>query len=149
MPEILKFKYQTRPRRDPKTGEVSETFYPMIDALLIYKHQMTRGGVSFLVDSGSEICTLPAEVAEAFFGMRPKQIRKGKMIKIGGVQSGMVLEGFKHTIELQTPYFKFKVPMYIAYEAALPILGRKGFFDKFKSVNFREDDQVLELVPKR
>ena len=149
MPKTLKFKYQARPRKDPETGKEFEAFYPMIDVLLIYKHRVTRGGIPFLVDSGSELCILPAEIAEAFFGMRPKNIRKGKMVKIGGVASGTELQGFKHAVELQTPHFKFKVPMYIAYGAVLPILGRKGFFDKFKSVNFCENDKVLELIPKR
>lgn len=145
MQEPIKFNYRSYLKRDPKTGKFVEVHFPFISVILIYKHKV-GGAIEALVDSGSEMNVFPADYAIFFFSLKEKQLKKGEKRAIRGI-GGVEIEAFKHLVTLHTLHFRFKTPVWFSYQQQVPLLGRKGFFDHFRSINFYERDKVLEIVP--
>jgi hypothetical protein len=146
MPNSIREKYKRFVWKDPQTGTLFDDFRPHIPVLLVGNHQVGRS-IYALVDSGSDISVFPAKYAEIYFKMSRKKIEKGKKVKIKGIGGSQII-GFKHNITLHALKFRLKTQVYFSYNQEVPILGRKGFFDKFKSVNFYENDKIIELVSK-
>jgi len=137
----LVFDYLPFPKRDPATREIiDQVYYPFIPLRIIYKHQLYRNPVHCLLDSGSERNLLPAFLGEQM-GIK---VKKGKIQKILGI-GGIVIEGFTHEVTFYLDTLSFKTEVDFSYEQEVPILGRTGFFDKFRKVIFKENEKIIEL----
>jgi hypothetical protein len=96
-----------------------------------------------LVDSGADFCVLKSEIGAA---LGIADIRAGNPCQLRGLGSAVVNSWF-HDVEVE---FEGRVfPSRFAFTGeALPIsgmLGRKGFFDQFKTVSFDEKNRVVTI----
>jgi len=138
---LFPFPYLPQPKKDPKTGKIiGEVYYPFIPVRLCYKHQFFKYPINSLVDSGAERNLFPA-----YFGERLRiKIKKGIPRDIGGI-GGVKIKGFTHDIKIYIGALNFNTKIDFSYEQEVPLLGRIGFFDKFKSVTLREKEKIVEL----
>ena len=135
------YPYIKFPRLNPDTRKlIGEVSWPYIPIRLIYNHRVSKSLIRALVDSGSDINLFPAEIAEQL----NIKIRKGKKLNIGGI-GGSNLIGYGYEVNILVDTLGFKSRVYFAYDQTIPILGRKGFFDHFKRVIFKEKEEILEL----
>ncbi len=141
----LVFPYLPIPKKDPKTGEIiGQVHYPFIPVRLVYRHQLSRNPIFCLVDSGAERNLFPA-----FYGEQLRiKIKKGNPKVILGI-GGIKIKGFTHNVTLHIDTLSFKSQVDFSYDHEVPLLGRNGFFDKFKEVIFKEKEKVLELETNR
>lgn len=135
------FPYLPFPIKDPQTGEIKKELYrPIIPIKICYKHQFLPYAINCLVDSGSDRNLFPAYLGERV-GIK---IRKGIPQKIGGIGKSQV-KGFTHDIKIFVDNLNLLTKIDFSYEHEIPILGRNGFFNLFKSVVFKEKEKVVVL----
>lgn len=81
----------------------------------------------------------------AFFGERiGLKVKKGKQQDILGI-GGVKIKGFTHNVKFYIDTLAFETSVDFSYEQEVPLLGRTGFFDKFKRVTFKEKEKAVEL----
>lgn len=144
----VKLPYRSRSVKDPRTGEESTVYYPAINVVLTGNHRVGRP-IEALVDSGADINLFPADYAFAFFKIDKRVFAKGVKKSILGI-GGKVVDALGHrvTLKIVGVGIQFKTLVYFSPEHdAIPLLGRKGFFDRFKRVSFDEHGRGLELTP--
>ena len=93
-----------------------------------------------LVDSGSDRNLFPASWGEAV-GIN---IKSGKRCSIYGIGNAE-LTAYTHEVDLHLGRETFRTTIDFSYEQGMPLLGRQGFFDLFKQVEFRESKKVVEF----
>jgi hypothetical protein len=140
MSSIL-YNYFPQPKKDPKTGRLTEVLYPYIPIRLSYKHQFCKNPLLCLVDSGSERNLFPAIWGEA----AKINIKRGQLKNIFGIGE-IKIKAYTHEIKLIAENFVFITFADFSYEQEVPLLGRHGFFDHFKAIIFKEKKKVFELV---
>lgn len=145
---LPKLPYCSRPFKDPKTGKVTEKYYPAVNVILTGNHRVGRP-IEALVDSGSDINLFPADYALVHFKMNERALRKGFPKDVVGIGDKVVKAyGHRVTLKIVGADFRSKTLVYFSQEHnSLPLLGRKGFFDRFEKVSFNEHDKVLEIKP--
>jgi hypothetical protein len=127
---------------------------PVIEVVLRNLRDTTAPVVAYeaLVDSGSDRNIFPAELAEVL-GIdltAPDSIRY-----VGGVVAGERRPVYFHPIEMELgglggPSFWTMVGfMPQLSKAGYGLLGRKGFFDEFTFVKFKDADRLLEIGRRR
>lgn len=141
---LISFPYIPYPEKDIKTGKIiGEVYRPVIPIRIVYKHQFLPYLIDCLVDSGADRNLFPAIFGE----MLKIKIKSGKPRKISGIGESEI-EAYAHEVtflvgKLGTP--KFKTTIDFAYEQKVALLGRNGFFNFFKHINFKEREKTLEL----
>jgi len=140
MPTLI-FPYLSFPKRNPKTREIiGETSFPFIPVRIIYQHRLYPNPINCLIDSGAEKNLFPA-----FFGERiGLKVKKGKQQDIRGI-GGVKIKGFTHNVRFYVDTLVFETNVDFSYEQEVPLLGRIGFFDKFRRVTFKEKENIVEL----
>jgi len=93
-----------------------------------------------LVDSGSDRNLFPAGLGESI-GL---DIKSGKERPIYGIGNAK-LTAYGHNVLLHLGSGEFKTIVDFSYEQNMPLLGRRGFFDIFKRVEFRERKREVEF----
>ncbi len=93
-----------------------------------------------LVDSGSDRNLFPAELGEAI-GIDKKSEKSCLVYGIGSIE----LTTYEHQADLHIGKVSFKTIVDFSYEQQMPLLGRSGFFDLFKRVEFRENKKEVEF----
>lgn len=137
----LTFKYLPIPKRDPKTQEIiGEVYYPVVPIRISYAHKLGRI-FNALIDSGAGRNLFPAELGE----MVGIKIKKGKQVIILGI-GGIEINGFTHKIKIYIGTTSFNTEADFSEEQRVPLLGRNGFFNLFRSVTFKENEKIIELV---
>ncbi len=93
-----------------------------------------------LIDSGASISIFRSEVAESL-GIN---IGKGKEIYLGGV--GGRIKGYLHRLKIEVAGKRFICPIVFSrdYLVSLNLLGRDGFFKRFR-ITFEEKENYLKL----
>lgn len=93
-----------------------------------------------LVDSGSNRNLFPARLGE-LVGIN---VKSGKSYPIYGIGDSR-LTAYQHGVMVHLGKNEFETTIDFSYEQAMPLLGRQGFFDLFKRVEFRENKRVIEF----
>lgn len=138
--QIISFSYVGFPIRDSKTGEIiGQIFRPMIPIRISYGHHLSRS-FDALVDSGSDRNLLPANIGESI-GIN---FRKYKPLFISGIGNSQI-KAFPVKIKIFVGNSSYETEADFSYEQKAPLLGRDGFFNLFKGLRFREEDQFLDL----
>lgn len=138
----LVFEYFPTPTQDPETGQVFQIYRPFIPVQISADNEKTYA-FRALVDSGSDRNLLPA----AFGAMIGLDIKKGLKREIVGIGNSQIT-AYTWEIELvvlgssPTTFTTFAD---FSYEQQIPLLGRDGFFNLFRSIEFRERRKLLEL----
>jgi len=93
-----------------------------------------------LIDSGADVNLFPARLAEVV-GINFKEGEKAHVYGIG--RHKMV--AYENDISLHLANKKFETTVYFSYEQDTPLLGRQGFFNLFKRVDFDENKHKVTL----
>lgn len=138
----LVFEYFPTPTRDSETGKVFQIYRPFIPIQVSADNEKTYA-FRALVDSGSDRNLLPA----AFGVTIGLNIKNGIKRKIGGIGNSQILA---YTWEIKLTVLGLSPATFItfadfSYEQQIPLLGRDGFFNLFRSIEFRERRKLLEL----
>ena len=105
-------------------------------------------GYEALVDSGSDRCIFPAELADLLnIDLRTST----KILYVAGVVAGERRPIYLHPIEIEVG--GRDGPAFEALAGFMPdfsksghgLLGRNGFFDQFSFVKFKDLDNVIEI----
>lgn len=108
------------------------------------KTHMMSGYIQAIVDSGADRNVFPAVIAENV-GLKVKKGKKRPTIGVGGKR----FDCYSHEFYIHINGVKIKAEIDFHYEPQqTPILGRKGFFNHFKTVTFNEKDRTVTLEEK-
>jgi hypothetical protein len=123
---------------------------PVIEIVLRNLRDTTAPAIAYeaLVDSGSDRNIFPAELAE-LLGINLTEA--GTVRYVGGVVAGERRPVYFHPVEIELgglggPHFWTMVgfmPQFSKHGYGL--LGRKGFFDEFTFVKFKDAEHFLEI----
>ena len=96
--------------------------------------------INALIDSGATISVFKEEIAEQL-GI---EVESGEKITLGGVGGRIV--GYIHKLRINIANKEFVCPVVFSHEyfVSLNLLGRSGFFEKFKII-FEENKKILKL----
>lgn len=141
MPKVFSFSYIPYTLLNIQTNEtIGQIFRPMITIRLSIGHGSITPAFDALADSGSDRNLLPARWGEIleinFKKIAPRTIRGigGVHIKVYPAKINIWIVGEKYSTEAD-----------FSYEQKDPILGRKGFFDLFESVTFKEKERFTVI----
>ena len=97
-----------------------------------------------MVDSGADFNIFPTEFAYEYLGMSEKTLRKGEKFPLRGIGDIELKEpAYGHQLVLKHPYFEFKTWIFFIDQQYPPLLGRRGFMDQFKRIEFNEEGKKL------
>lgn len=134
------------PYKRDETGE-SEAFpkekyiyRPKISVVIEYRNKLV--GDLALIDSGADHCVFSYRSIGDYLGIN---LKKGKKLKAFGI-SNKAINIYFHNITLYIKNHKFKIYAGFCYELEHSLLGRSGFFDKFK-IMFDDQNKIVTLEP--
>lgn len=97
-----------------------------------------------LIDSGADQITMPAAIAEVFGIEREKCLKRGAVGISMERTEGFVSSELTFHIRNQTETFKAPV---VFIDTDVPVLlGREGFFDRYR-IKFEQDHDTFEITP--
>ena len=131
--------YFPYPYFDSKAGVIKEVFKPTVPIRIGFNRKFTDW-FQALVDSGSDKNLFPAELGE-LVGIDIKNVKVRPVYGIGGVK----INSYTHKINLNIEKCNFETEVDFSYEQKFPLLGRFGFFDQFRSIEFREKQRKIEF----
>lgn len=126
----------------PGATQMRAVHYPWVP-VRVRRNEQTTPRMLLLVDSGADFCVLKSEIGVA---LGITDIQAGEPCQLRGLGRATVNSWF-HDVEVEFEGRAFESRFAFTNEA-LPIpgmLGRKGFFDQFKSVSFDENNRVVTL----
>jgi len=117
----------------------NNNFYPTIAVALLNKNKVARSLA--LIDSGASVSIFNLDIAEQL-GIK---IETGERTTLSGV-SGRIA-GYVHRVKARVAGKTFICPVVFSreYKASFNLLGRKGFFEKFK-ITFDEANKSVILA---
>ena len=137
---ILKFSYYPRLYFNPVSKKQIEVYRPYVPIRLAFAHHLDKDVVYCLVDSGSDRNLFPALWGKSL-GIN---ITKGVPVNVTGI-GGHDLVAYKHNVKIYLDTFGLETEVFFTDRQKMPLLGRNGFFDKFKRVCFNETEKYLEI----
>lgn len=141
MSNWFKFTYRPYPGKDLQTGKLIEVFRPTVPIVVSYKGVLSWE-VQALVDSGSDRNLFPAKLGE----LVNIDIRKGNVRPIEGIGNSSI-RAYTHRIKIYIASYNFETEADFAYEQQSLLLGREGFFNFFKKIEFKEKEKSVEFRP--
>jgi hypothetical protein len=137
MPIVCPYIFQ--PKVHPKSGKRTKgIFVPIVPVRISYGHQLFSNPINALLDSGSERNLFPA-----FFAERLNiKVKKGQIQPTRGIGT-IVVTAYTHNIKIYIQTMSFETHIDFSYEIDYPLLGRDGFFNKFKKITF--NGKCIEL----
>lgn len=129
---------------DPINNTRKTRYQPYLEVLLTAPNS-NFCKILCLVDSGADYNIFPYEYATAYLGMTDPQVMQGKKMEIL-TAGGFRAMSYGHKMHIQDPRFGFSTWVFFLKKQAPALLGRTGFFDKFKSVSFDETKRCLVLA---
>ena len=134
----IKLWYEDLPGLNTK-GKPAILPKPYIDVVINYKHgQMLP--TKALVDSGSDTNLFPGVFCRSL-GI---SIKKGIKIPILGIGKRDPITAYRHFgIKMYLEGYSFETFIDFCQEQQTSLLGQDGFFDKFKSVTFKRQEELM------
>lgn len=141
----MQFKYKRTP--NPHGIDITRPVIPIILRNL-RASQIHAIGYEALVDSGSDRCIFPAELAD-LLGINLGE--SSRVLYVAGVVAGERSPIYLHPIEIEVgglggPVFETQAGFMPDFsKSGHGLLGRDGFFDQFSFVKFKDLDNLLEI----
>ena len=139
MSNWFRFTYYPFTSKDAGTGKIINILRPSIPIIISYK-----GSASWpfqaLVDSGSDRNLFPAGPARSI-GI---EVENGEKIEINGIGNSKVI-AYSHKVQLFIANYKFETEIDFSRDQQTPLLGREGFFNHFKKIEFKEKEKSVEF----
>ncbi|MCX6706290.1 MAG: hypothetical protein NTV24_04295 [Candidatus Woesebacteria bacterium] len=140
MPNWFKFTYHPYPGKDLKTGEIVEVFRPTVP-IVVSSKGIPSWEIQALVDSGSDRNLFPAKLGE-LIGI---DIKSGDKRPIQGIGNSNI-DAYTHKIKIHIAGYSFETEADFSYEQQSLLLGRDGFFNFFKKIEFKEKEKYVESI---
>lgn len=140
MAKVLGYSYVPFPLQDILTGKILEEFFrPMIPIKLSHGSKITSP-LDALIDSGSDRNLFPAFWGE-LLGL---DFKKMPVVYMAGIGKSEVI-AYRGKIDIWVGDKKLETEADFCCEQPVPILGRKGFFNFFKSITFKDSERFVYL----
>ncbi len=139
MSNWFKFTYHSYPGKDLKTGEMVEVFRPTVP-IVVSSKGIPSWEIQALVDSGSDRNLFPAKLGE-LIGI---DIEKGDKRSIQGIGNSNIVS-YTHKIRVFIAGHIFETEADFSYDQQSLLLGREGFFNFFKKIEFKEKEKSIEF----
>lgn len=140
MAKITGYSYIPQVYKSPNTQQFVQIYLPMISVRLSYSHGPLSLSFDAMVDSGSDRNLFPMTIAR-YLGIEFIQIKSNKVYGIG---QGYI-KVYPAQINIWVGSKRYETEADFSSEQNIPILGRNGFFNLFKSVKFDEKSQFVYL----
>lgn len=126
---------------DPNTNQlIGEIFRPFISIKLSIEFGKIIFPVEALVDSGADRNLFPLTLGE-IIGIN---FKNNKQITLYGIGGSKII-AYRARLNIWLLGSKYETEADFAPLQKIPILGRSGFFNLFKSIKFREKDRFLDI----
>lgn len=141
MSKITGYSYVPQPFGiDPVTNNLIEIYRPVISIRISKTHGQISPFFDALIDSGSDRNLFPLRLATAL-GIKLKKI---KPKQIGGIGK-VVIDAYTEKINIWLGTKEYKTEADFSPQQQVPLLGRDGFFNLFKSIKFDEKGQFVYI----
>lgn len=140
MSKITGYSYFPQFFYDPKTGEKEAVYLPTIPIKVSNDQGIISYPFDALVDSGSDRNLFPSYLAIRL-GIQFKKIKSKRIFGIGE----NYIEAYPSNVNIWLGEQKYSTTADFSPQQRIPILGRNGFFNLFKSIKFDEKGQFVYI----
>lgn len=140
MAKITGYSYVPKNYQDPIIHQNIQIYVPMLPIRISKDHGQISPLFDALADSGSDRNLFPMALAN-YLGIDFKKIKPNKIYGIGKDH----IEAFPAEINIWLGTKKFEADADSSPQQNIPILGRNGFFNLFKSIKFDEKGQFVYI----
>lgn len=134
------YSYLPRLFEDPKTHVITEIYQPMVAIRIQKGHGQISPFFDALIDSGSDRNLFPLKLA-TYLGI---EFKKEKSRRIYGIGEGYI-NAYTAKICIYLGTKRYETDADFSSKQNVPILGRDGFFNLFKSIRFDEKGQFVYI----
>lgn len=140
MGKITGYSYVPQNYQNPKTNEITQNYLPLVPIRVSFGLGQISPSFDALVDSGSDRNLFPMILAK-YLGIDFKIVKLKKIYGIGK----RYIKAYPTKVNIWLGLKKYETEADFSSEQNLPLLGRNGFFNLFKSIKFDENGQFLYL----
>ncbi|OIP57952.1 MAG: hypothetical protein COX79_05710 [Candidatus Levybacteria bacterium CG_4_10_14_0_2_um_filter_36_16] len=138
---MAKFDFEPDLHLNPETNNWEYAYRPYLFVKLGYRHRLSENSIRALIDSGSDHNIFPAELASEI-GLDYKKGVKRKTTAVN--EYAFIVYGNRVKMEYEGKVVETVI--YFGENVKIPVLGRNGFFNYFKKVNFDVKNKNFELI---
>lgn len=140
MTKIIGYSYVPQVYRNPRTHQFTQTYIPLIPIKISSNQRQISPQFDALLDSGSDRNLFPMSLANhigiVFKGVNPN--------KVYGIGKGQI-DAYPAKIIIWLGAKQYGTEADFSPQQNIPILGRYGFFNLFKSIKFDEKGQFVYI----
>lgn len=140
MSKITGYSYYPQFFYDPKTKERKAVYLPTVPIKVSNDQGIISYPFDALIDSGSDRNLFPLYLAIRL-GIPFKKIKSKKIFGIGE----NYIEAYPAEVNIWLGEQKYSTIADFSPQQRIPILGREGFFNLFKSIKFDEKGQFIYI----
>lgn len=140
MARITGYSYIPQVYQNPSTNQFVQVYLPMIPIRLSTGQGQTSPYFDAVIDSGSDRNLFPITLA-TYLGINFKKTKPNKVYGIGE----NYINAYPAKINIWLGAKKYETEADFSTKQNIPILGRNGFFNLFKSVKFDEKGQFVYI----
>lgn len=137
----IELTYNRKLAQDINSGKLTEAKIPTVPISISSDTRTTPYMFNALIDSGADHSLFPAEHAQ-IIGINVKSVTPRK---VGGVGKGGPIIAYRHDIILNVIQKSFVTYADFTYDCDIAILGREGFFNLFKRIDFDQKNHKVIL----
>ncbi|MBI2196824.1 hypothetical protein HYU45_04440 [Candidatus Daviesbacteria bacterium] len=138
MAKITGYSYIPQVYQNPNINQFVQVYLPMIPVRLSYAWGQLSPFFDAVIDSGSDRNLFPMMLAR-YIGIEFGKIKSNKVYGIG---QGYI-QVYPAKINIWLGNNKYETDADFSDNQSIPILGRNGFFNLFKSIKFDEKGQFV------
>lgn len=137
MPQF-EFPYIPQPYMDTN-GKLVKEYRPYVPVSL---SKWRRKTLLFpaLIDSGADFSLFPAQMLDIL----GTELEAGKKRFVYGVGDHKIIT-YTHNLNITVGDYTFKTKIDFSRNQHVPLLGRSGFFDKFKRISFDQKGKMMKF----
>ena len=140
MPKVTGYSYVPQVYQDSKSQKFIQTYLPLIPIKLANIHKQISPQFDALLDSGSDRNLFPMPLAK-YLGIDFGKSKPNRVYEIG---KGYI-NAYSTKITLWLGTKRYQTEADFSVQQNIPILGRNGFFNLFKSIKFDEKGQFVYI----
>lgn len=141
MSKITGYSYVPQVYQNPKTNQLIQIYLPMIAIRVSYNQISISPTFDAIVDSGSDRNLFPLTLAK-YLGIEFGKARPNKVYGIGKTHISV----YPAKINIWLGSKKYETDADFSTDQRIPLLGRDGFFNLFKSIKFDEKGQFIYIA---
>lgn len=140
MSKITGYSYVLQVYQNSQTQQFTQVYLPMIPIKLSLNYKPISPQFDALLDSGSDRNLFPMQLAK-YLGI---EFSKLKSSKVYGIGKGYI-NAYPGKVNIWLGNKSYETEADFSLQQNIPILGRNGFFNLFKSIKFDEKGQFVYI----